>query len=415
MQWLIEHNYVDRLAIDDYKMNFLETAMFNLSNYPLLADIALILGVSMEASFILAFFTRRFDYYLIVIGVIFHLITTILVDVSFLQLWILFVVFIPMKQIEKTLVAFLVILVFCSINYIGVKKASAYNKLSSSTKIGGLLFFAVIGLIINGNDFSRLGEIKTVQASLGPIGNTIAALMLILFSFIGWDRVGYVAGEMKDPQKVIPQTMLVGMLIISVLYLSSNILYHTIIGLEQMRESTIVASDTAVKLFGPIGAAMISLMVIISATGSINGTIMSASRVYYAMAKDKLLFAWLDHIHPKHQTPTHAIVAHGLWAAVLIIIRQNFETIVSGMVFAVLIFYGFTTIAFFKFRNENAGKDNGYKLFGYPWIPSLYLIGIILLVVLRSFYEFESSVKDLCFIVSGIPIYFILFKNQPVK
>ena len=72
--------------------------------------------------------------------------------------------------------------------------------------------------------------------------------MLILFSFIGWDRVGYVAGEMKDPQKVIPQTMLFGMLIISVLYLSSNILYHTIIGLEQMRESTIVASDTAVKL-----------------------------------------------------------------------------------------------------------------------------------------------------------------------
>jgi len=323
--------------------------------------------------------------------------------------------FFPMNQIEKTLVAFLVIIVFCTINYLGVKKASTYNKLSSSTKIGGLLLFAVIGLIINGNDFSRLSEIKTVEASLGPIGNTIAALMLILFSFIGWDRVGYVAGEMKDPQKVISQTMLFGMLIISVLYLSSNVLYHTIIGLEQMRESTIVASDTAVKLFGPIGAAIISLMVIISATGSINGTIMSASRVYYAMAKDKLLFAWLDHIHPKYQTPTHAIIAHGLWAAVLIIIRQNFETIVSGMVFAVLIFYGLTTIAFFKFRNENAGKDNGYKLFGYPWIPAIYLFGIVLLVMLRSFYEFESSAKDFCFIISGIPIYFILFKNQPAK
>ena len=164
-----------------------------------------------------------------------------------------------------------------------------------------------------------------------------------------------------------------------------------------------------------IGAAIISLMVIISATGSINGTIMSASRVYYAMAKDKLLFAWLDHIHPKYQTPTHAIIAHGLWAAVLIIIRQKFETIVSGMVFAVLIFYGFTTIAFFKFRKENAGKDNGFKLFGYPYIPLIYLVGIILLVAVRSFYEFESSVKDLCFIVSGIPIYFILFKNQPAK
>ena len=85
------------------------------------------------------------------------------------------------------------------------------------------------------------------------------------------------------------------------------------------------------------------------------------------------------------------------------------------MVFAVLIFYGFTTTAFFKFRKENAGKDNGFKLFGYPYIPLIYLVGIILLVGLRSFYEFESSVKDLCFIVSGIPIYFILFKNQTAK
>ena len=181
-----------------------------------------------------------------------------------------------------------------------------------------------------------------------------------------------------------------------------------------MRESTIVASDTAVKLFGPIGAAIISLMVIISATAV--STEPSCQRVESIMPWQKInFFAWLDHIHPKHQTPTHAIVAHGLWAAVLIIIRQNFETIVSRDGLCSSDFYGFTTIAFFKFRKENAGKDNGYKLFGYPWIPSLYLIGIILLVVLRSFYEFESSVKDLCFIVSGIPIYFILFKNQPVK
>lgn len=101
MQWLIEHNYVDRLAVDGYQLNFLENAMFQLSNYPTLSSVALIIGVAMEASFIVAFFTRKFDRYLIVIGIVFHLITAVLVDVSFLQLWILFLVFIPSEKIAR--------------------------------------------------------------------------------------------------------------------------------------------------------------------------------------------------------------------------------------------------------------------------------------------------------------------------
>jgi hypothetical protein len=90
---------VDRLATEGYQLNFLENAMFQLSNYPTLSSIALIIGVAMEASFIVAFFTRKFDRYLIIIGVVFHLFTAVLVDVSFLQLWILFVVFLPLEKV----------------------------------------------------------------------------------------------------------------------------------------------------------------------------------------------------------------------------------------------------------------------------------------------------------------------------
>ncbi len=101
LQWLIEHNYVDRLAVEGYQLNFLENMVFQVSNYSTLSSIALIIGVAMEASFLVAFFTRKFDRYLIVIGVIFHLITAILVDVSFLQLWILFVVFLPFDKLFR--------------------------------------------------------------------------------------------------------------------------------------------------------------------------------------------------------------------------------------------------------------------------------------------------------------------------
>ena len=320
--------------------------------------------------------------------------------------------FIPMDQLEKILVAITVIIIFGAINYIGVERASLYNKFSSSTKIGGLLLFAVIGLIIINGDFAKLSESAQATATLGPIGNVVAALMLVLFSFIGWDRVGYVAGEMKEPKKVIPLSMLYGMLVIAVLYLSANLLYHTVMGLEGMRSSTIVASDTAVVLFGNMGAGLISIMVIISATGSINGTMMSASRVYYAMARDGLMFKWLDHVHPKFQTPTHAIIAHCIWGIVLILVRQNFETIVSGMVFAVLIFYGFTTVAFFKFRSSEAGNKDGYQLPYYQILGTIYLVGIISLILLRVFYETDKSVQDLAFVLTGIPVYFLFFKER---
>ena len=319
--------------------------------------------------------------------------------------------FFPLDHSQKIIIASLIIIVFGIINILGVNKGSAYNKFSSSVKITGLMFFCLIGLILTSGDFSKLSESVSPTASLGPVGNLIAAIMMIVFSFLGWDRVGYVAGEMKNPKKVIPQSMFYGMLIVTMLYLGSNILYHSVIGLEGMRSSSIVASDTAISLFGNIGASLISIMVIISATGSVNGTMMATTRVYYAMAKDGLIFKWFNYIDPKFQTPTHAIIAHCIWSIALILIRQNFETLVAGMVFAILIFYGFTTVAFFKFRKEKIGNNDGYKLPYFPLLPSLYILGIIVLVFLRAFYEPWKSAQDLLFVLSGIPVYFIFFKK----
>ena len=319
--------------------------------------------------------------------------------------------FFPLDHSQKIIIASLIIIVFGIINILGVNKGSAYNKFSSSVKITGLMFFCLIGLILTSGDFSKLSESVSPTASLGPVGNLIAAIMMIVFSFLGWDRVGYVAGEMKNPKKVIPQSMFYGMLIVTMLYLGSNILYHSVIGLEGMRSSSIVASDTAISLFGNIGASLISIMVIISATGSVNGTMMATTRVYYAMAKDGLIFKWFDYIDPKFQTPTHAIIAHCIWSIALILIRQNFETLVAGMVFAILIFYGFTTVVFFKFRKEKIGNNDGYKLPYFPLLPSLYILGIIVLVFLRAFYEPWKSAQDLLFVLSGIPVYFIFFKK----
>ena len=138
---------------------------------------------------------------------------------------------------------------------------------------------------------------------------------------------------------------------------------------------------------------------------------MSASRLYYAMARDGLLFNWFNHIHPRYCTPNRSIVAHCIWGIALLVIRQNFETIVSGMVFTILIFYIITTLAFFKFRKTDQGSS-GYRLPFYPALPALYLIGLISLVGLRLFFQFNLSVQDLSFVLTGVPIYFLFFKQK---
>ena len=205
--------------------------------------------------------------------------------------------------------------------------------------------------------------------------------------------------------------MFYGISLIAIIYIAANLLYHTVLGLEGVRSSIIVASDTASILFGNIGAATISLVVIISATGSINGTMMSASRLYYAMAREGLLFNWFNHLHPQYRTPTHSIIAHCIWGIALLVIRQNFETIVSGMVFTILIFYIITTLAFFKFRKKRQGAK-GYRLPFYPALPLVYLIGLITLVTLRLIFQFNISVQDLSFVLTGVPIYFLFFKQK---
>ena len=170
-----------------------------------------------------------------------------------------------------------------------------------------------------------------------------------------------------------------------------------------MRGSTIVASETATQLMGPIGAGFIAIIVMISTTGSINGTMMTAPRVYYAMAKDGLFFKWLNYIHPKFRTPSRAIIAHCIWGTVILIVRGSFENIVAGMVFAILIFYIFTTFALFKLRKNEVGGTDVFKMPFYPILPVIYLVGIISLLVSRAIFEWQKSLVDIAFIASGLP------------
>jgi len=306
------------------------------------------------------------------------------------------------KAIALSVIALLGVL-----NYIGIQKASFYQKLSSMLKIGGLFALVIVGLILVQSHENLLDDKEPPTAKLGPAGNVVAALMLVFFAYTGWDRVGYSAGEMKNPRRVIPLSMFIGIGAIVVVYVLTNMIYHWTLGMEGMRASNTVASDVGLQLMGPIGAGFIALLVMISTTGSINGTMMTATRVYYAMAKDGLFFKWLDFVHPKFRTPSRAILVHCFWAAVILLIRGTFESIAAGMVFAILIVLTFTTIGLFKLRKNKVGGKDIYRVPFYPYLPGIFLVGILALLISRAIFEWEKSLIDLAFIATGLPFSFI--------
>jgi len=297
-------------------------------------------------------------------------------------------------------------------NYVGITWASLFQKVTTIIKVGFLALFAVVGVALMSGVPNLLGTQAAPVTGLGPAGNLIAALMLIIFTHTGYDRVGYVAGEMKDPRKVIPRTMLIGIGTVLAVYWSVITVYHYTLGMEGMQTTVTPAADVATVMIGTAGAGVVAVMAIVSAIGSINGTMMSATRVYFAMARDGLFFRWLDFVHPTFRTPSRAIIVHCLWASVILVVRGSFEAIAAGMVFAILIFYTLTTLALFKLRRNDVGSESAFQMPLYPLLPSIYLIGIVGLLASRAVFEWESSLVDFAFVATGIPISFIWLSKK---
>ena len=325
-------------------------------------------------------------------------------------------VFIDMSVSTQMWVAVGIIVALGAFNYIGIYWANLFQNVSTWMKVLGLLLFAAAGLVLLRNTPNLLSSVSAPSQTLGSIGNLSAALMLVVFSFMGWDRVGYVAGEMKNPRQVIPKSMFYGLIVILLIYLAVNTVYHYSLGMDGIRATNTPAADSATMMIGVYGGGFIALIAIISALGSINGTMMSASRVYYAMSHDGLFFKWLDFIHPKFRVPTRAIIAHCIWGIVILVVRGNFASIAAGMVFAVLIFYFMTGLSLFKLRKEAIGEADPYKMPFFPLLPIIYLVGIALLVIFRGYYEWQASLKDLAFVATGLPFaYYFLRKRSGRK
>jgi APA family basic amino acid/polyamine antiporter len=331
----------------------------------------------------------------------------------------------PFENIGAKVVASLIIILLTLINIRGAKHGGAVSQIFT------WIIVACIVLIIAAGLTSALGSwanFKTVSSnyppssfatSLGFIGAMVIAMRHAFWGYEGWISLGYVGEEIQNPQKNMPKALITGILIVIATYVLLNFTYLFVMPVDELL--TAVNADTnniaAVvvidKLFGEGGAYIIAAMILVSTIGCTNTTILTASRIYYAMAQHGFFFKKAAVCHPKYNTPSRSLILQCIWACVLVF-SGSFDMLTDLLIFAAFIFYGLVVLGVIILRLKRKDLQRSYKTIGYPIVPIIFVLFCLVLVAI-SIYEMPiHSMFGLLLIFSGLPFYLKWRKRKPV-
>ena len=311
--------------------------------------------------------------------------------------------FIPLTPIEQKLLAGVVIGVLTFINILGVKKGTAVQTIFTIAKVGGLVI--IIGCAIFLPPLAPAVAAHPLPTSHTTVSSFGVALVGVLWAYQGWHQLSYTAGEVKNPSKVLPIGFFLGTAIIIAVYLTANAAYLHVLPLPVMAEHQRVAATAMQFLIGPRGARFVSALILCSIFGALNGTILTAPRVYYAMAKDGVFFRIVARIHPKFQTPTFALLVLGAWSAILAA-SGSFEELYTYAIFAMWIFSAAAIAGVIILRRRLPDLHRPYRVWGYPILPVAFIIAALAIVANTLVSKPTESALGLLIILAGVPLYY---------
>jgi APA family basic amino acid/polyamine antiporter len=238
----------------------------------------------------------------------------------------------------------------------------------------------------------------------GPAG-FFAAMVAALWAYDGWNNVSMVAAEIKQPRRNLPLVLIWGTTAVIVIYLLANAAYFFVLSPAEVAQGTRVAADMMQRVLGNWGAAAVSVAAMISIFAALNGSILSGSRVPYAMARDGFFFRPIAAVHPERRTPSNAILALSAWSA-LLVLSGRYEQLFTYVIFASWILYGMTTAAVVVLRRKRPDLDRPYRTLGYPWVSVLFVLVAFCLVISTLLDSPRESIMGLTLIAIGLPFYF---------
>lgn len=320
---------------------------------------------------------------------------------------------VPVSPLMQTFVAVVVIAIVTAVNVWGTRQSSDLQNWTTLVKAGVIVILGAVLLSLGHHAREVVPALAATQHGATLFSSFGLAMIAVLWAYEGWQFGTYSAGEVIDPQKAFPRAFLFGSLVLIGLYLLAIAAYLFALGPAATAASDTIAATSVTAVLGSWAGKIVALTILVSTFSAANSVILTAPRVFYAMAKDNLFFKKLAVVHASLRTPVFAIAALGVWSAVLVCAGElgQFQKLIEGVIFIGWIFYGLGAAAIFPIRRANGGKAIPYRVPGYPWTPILFvlaaaaIVGNAVYLAFRDPAQFQNLTAAIILFAIGLPAY----------
>jgi APA family basic amino acid/polyamine antiporter len=336
----------------------------------------------------------------------------------------------PLKEFGTKCLAAIVIILLTAVNYVGVRFGGIVQNIFTVAKVTAM-FALMLGAFFlpTGGTFSNLTapSASVHLTGLALFAGIAAALQGAFWAYDGWNKITYIAGEVKAPQRNIPLGLLWGMLAVTAIYILMNIAYAYVLPIDEMAKSKLVAADVAEKIFSG-GRRWIAAAVMISTFGTTSAIILATARVYFSMARRNVFPAFLGNVHPRFHTPAASLVVQGIWSVALVF-SGTFDTLTDTLIFVSWIFYAVGAYGVFILRKKMPDAPRAYKVPGYPIVPWIFIFFSVIYLGFTIYNDITgyrdavaqgkpaiiNSAFGTVLVLIGTPIYFFYRRRQNNK
>lgn len=319
----------------------------------------------------------------------------------------------PILVSTQHLAIFAVLGLLGAVNYMGVRFGGLISNLSTLAKVAALLGLVIVAVIVGGSaeHFTQSSSAEREMNLFGALG---FAMVGILFSYNGWYNTNNVAGEVKDPRRVLPLAIIIGLSLCMLVYLAVNWAYLYVMDIDEIAASERIAAEVAERLIGPVGGSLTALAVMVATFGTLNANIIYMPRIAYGMARERLFFSWFSRVHPRFRTPSRTIATLTIWGMAWSLVG-NFMEIVLAVMYVLFVFYVLSVISVFILRRKYPDEPRPFKVWGYPVTPLFFIVVSMGYIVSTVLFSFSEALPGIIVLLLGVPVYLVWFRKQLVN
>ena len=325
-------------------------------------------------------------------------------------------VFFPFADLSTKLTAVVLIIILSVINTKSIKSGAGLSNILLWLVYIGLAVIVIFGLTSSQSHIAMSFDFATPADKPVTISALFTAMLAAFWAYQGWSSIGYIGGEIKEPNKNIPRGIAIGVFLVIAIYLIVNITYMSILPIDALKNihaagNQVAAIEVIKAIWGSGGVIFISILILVTTLGCTHATIYGSARPYYAMAKEGLFFSFMSKLNSSH-VPANVVWIQCLWAC-LLVFSGSFDQLTDMVIFAVFIFYGATALGVFILRKKMPDAHRPYKVWGYPFVPAIFILFCIGLLVNTFVTQPREAILGLVLVLSGVPLYW--WFNKKVK